>query len=63
MPPILSGLLLFAAWAAPAAEPAPKREPGALEPWQEGMPLMSGDRRARLRIDVLHCPPRPSAFA
>lgn len=45
-------VLLLAAASAPAAEPSPKREPGALEPWQEGMPLMSGDRWARLRIDV-----------
>lgn len=45
-------LLLLAPAYATAAGPAPKREPGALEPWQEGMPLMSGDRWARLRIDV-----------
>ena len=44
---IVTALLLLA-----AAEPSPKREPGALEPWQEGMPLMSGDRWARLHIDV-----------
>lgn len=49
---VVSALLLLAAAPAPAAEPAAKREPGALEPWQEGMPLMSGDRWARLRIDV-----------
>jgi hypothetical protein len=51
MHPIVSTLALLAA-AASAADPAAKREPGALEPWQEGMPLMSGDRWARLRIDV-----------
>jgi hypothetical protein len=49
---IVSALLLLAAVPVSAAEPAPKCEAGALEPWQEGMPLMSGDRWARLRIDV-----------
>ena len=49
MPLIVPALLLLAA-AAP--EPSAKREPGAPEPWQEGMPLMSGDRWARLRIDI-----------
>lgn len=49
---IAAALLMVTAASTPAAEPAPKREPGALEPWQEGMPLMSGDRWARLRIDV-----------
>jgi hypothetical protein len=49
---IIPAMLLLAAAAAPAAEPSAKREPGALEPWQEGMPPMSGDRWARLLIDV-----------
>ena len=52
MRPIIAALLIVTAAAAPAAEPPAKREPGAAEPWQEGMPLMSGDRWARLRIDV-----------
>lgn len=45
-------LALFAAAPALAQTPAPKKEPGAPEPWQQGMPLMSGDRWARLLIDV-----------
>jgi hypothetical protein len=49
---VLAALLLLTAAATPAAEPSPKREAGAPEPWQEGMPLMSGDRWARLHIDV-----------
>lgn len=50
---ILSALVLLTlSVSASAAQPPAKREPGALEPWQEGMPLMSGDRWARLRIDV-----------
>jgi hypothetical protein len=50
---IVSALLLLLAAAPASAEaPAARREPGALEPWQEGMPLMSGDRWARLRIEV-----------
>jgi hypothetical protein len=48
---MVAALALLIATAA-AAEPPAKREPGASEPWQEGMPLMSGDRWARLRIDV-----------
>jgi hypothetical protein len=49
---IAAALLTLIPASAPAAEPSPKREAGALEPWQEGMPLMSGDRWARLHIDV-----------
>jgi hypothetical protein len=49
---VLSAWLLLAVAPALAQAPAPNKEPGALEPWQEGMPLMSGDRWARLLIDV-----------
>jgi hypothetical protein len=47
-------LALAAAAALLAEEPAkqPAKEPGALEPWQKDLPLMSGDRWARLRIDI-----------
>jgi len=45
-------LALLAAASASAQSPATPKEPGASEPWQQGMPLMSGDRWARLLIDV-----------
>ena len=49
---VVSVVLLLIAAPALAEEPSAKREPGVSEPWQEGMPLMSGDRWARLRIDI-----------
>ena len=52
MRPVPFVLALFVAVPALAQTPAPKKEPGASEPWQQGMPLMSGDRWARLLIDV-----------
>ena len=48
----ICALSLLVAAPAVAEAPAPKKEPGTSEPWQEGMPLMSGDRWARLRIDI-----------
>jgi hypothetical protein len=49
---LMSALLLVAAAPAMAQGRAAPKEPGASEPWQQGMPLMSGDRWARLLIDV-----------